>query len=441
MVRGRVVAKETGKPVAGATISLPQYGVTSISVRNGSFQFPDPLGTDDPYGRIEAVVTAPGWGPWTIRGVPLYPGDTLILNAELRRQAYEHAVLTPAERVKSNQPDAPASNYTYTCTGWIWGKVPPETVNVFITEDGVAQNYDFVFYVAHVLPNEWIPSWDADALGAGAIAAKTYGWYRAKPDHAYSEGEGCADMVDTGADQVFDPTWETSSTDQAVYATHGSILWKDGNTFLSQYYAGAPDDPCAPVEGQYAGRMSQWGTQTCAMSGMLWPDIVTTFYDKESDTEWKYLQNLLLNPGAENGDFFAWTIGSGSDAVLTRIKGGAYANTWYLQLSASDKVNVFQEPPFLGTADTPYHFETALRCGPENSADCKVTVKLSFMPAVGTSTKKKSVYTVPRDGVWRLYTFDPAAPGIDHIAVRTRFITDQTIGVDALVLTAPFGGP
>src|SRR5205823_2510885 len=89
-MEGVVLAASTKRPVAGATISLPDYGIRTTSAGDGSFRFARPLPTEDPYRRVRAVVTAPGWGRWSIRGAPLYPGDTLRLHAELRVQDFDH---------------------------------------------------------------------------------------------------------------------------------------------------------------------------------------------------------------------------------------------------------------------------------------------------------------------------------------------------------------
>jgi hypothetical protein len=442
MVRGRVVVKGSGRTVAGATIALPQYGMTTRSLGDGTFHFA-PIPTEDPYRRIQAVVTARGWGRWSIRGVPLYPNDTLILNVELRRQPFVDSVLSPRERAREQQslPRAPASTYDHTCTGWKGGQVPPDTISVYITEDNAATRYDFDFYVRHVLPKEWIPSWDEDSLGAGAIAVKDYGWYRAKPNHAYSGGDGCADVVDTVADQVFDPAVEYDDTNQAVWATLGSVFWKDGGIFLSQYYAGAPDDPCAPVEGQYAGRMSQWGTQTCALDSVLWPDIVEVFYDDKGDTEWKDKKNLLLNPGVENSQMYPWLVGSQGGTSITRVKGDAYKGNWYLSVTASHTARVYQDRPFLGGSKTDYHFEAALRCGKENAKDCTVTLKVIAIADDGTEVSNSKDVTENNDGTWRLYTYDPPASGMAHVTVEWRIVTEQSVGLDAAKLTGPYGGP
>jgi hypothetical protein len=436
-VEGVVVAATTGRPVAGATVFLPGYGLRTTSGPDGAFAFDEPLPTDDPYRRIRAVVTAPGWGRWTIRGVPLYADDTLRLHVELRTRNWDHQVLTPAERRARPQPQAPASTYTHTCSGWNYQLVPTPTIKVYITADKDSKQYDFAFYATHVLPNEWIASWDADSLGAGAVAVKTYAGYRAMPGHAYSEGPDCADVVDTVADQVFDPSWSNASTDQAVYATLGSVLYRGGGLFLSQYYAGAPDDPCAPVEGQFAGRMSQWGTQTCALDSKLWPGIVTTFYE---NTVWFYLQNLILDPNVDSAGTYAWTWVNGT---ATRIKGGSYNGSYHWEVvpSPGKQVSIREIRPFDGTKTSTYHAEAALRCGSVNSTSCTITIWVVTFESDGATHAAGKTVTVKNDGVWRLYTFDPEASGFAHYQVKLGIVSKQTVGVDGAVLTGDYGGP
>ena len=67
------------------------------------------------------------------------------------------------------------------CTGYSSQSTPPSTIRVRRhnsngTATGVA-TVPFVQYVENVLPHEWIASWNAEALKAGAVAVKSYGWY------------------------------------------------------------------------------------------------------------------------------------------------------------------------------------------------------------------------------------------------------------------------
>jgi Stage II sporulation protein/Carboxypeptidase regulatory-like domain len=441
-VRGDVVSR-AGRPVAGATVTLPDLGVSATSGRDGSFAFAEPLPTQAPYRRIRAVVRAAGFGTWRITGAPLYPGDTLELHAELGREAFTHAVLTPRERTdhpdRQGRSPGPASPATApTCTGWTYQLTPPPTIWVYRHATDVSEQYDFEFYVAHVLPNEWISSWDADALAAGAVAVKTYAAYRTMPGHAVSSGDGCADIRDDTYDQVFDPTWSTASTDQAVHATFGSIAYRDGGLFLAQYYAGSSDDPCAVVTGTFAGRMSQWGTQTCGVQKVLWPEIVPTFY---AGATWHYQGNLLLNPSFDSPPTYPWT--AVANTSYARTKNGAYAGTWYLAVTptvSGRNAIVRQEVPWNGTTATTYHAAAGLRCRSTQGA-CSISVKVVSVPSTGSSVTRTLVVSVPKDGAWHAVHFDPPAAGIAHTQAWLSFVAVTPFDFDGTLLQSAYGGP
>jgi hypothetical protein len=443
LLRGIVVSDATGKPVAGATVSLPAFGVRTTSGPNGSFAFRQPLSTASPFRRIEAIVTAPGFGRWTIRGVPLYPNDTLELNAELTHADSTHVVLTPAERRAKGPAGAspapvaaPRSTYTFTCSGWNYANVVPQTIKVYVTKDKKSKQYDFAFYARHVLPSEWISTWDADALAAGAIAVKTYGAYRAQSNHAYSSGSGCADITDSTSDQVFDPTWSRVSTDQAVYEALGSTLLRGGKLFLTNYWSGAQDDKCQAVtSGTFAGWMSQWGSQNCAKQGKLWPPIDQVFY---KDTAWNNLRQLLLDPDVDSPATYAWDW----TGRVTRTQGGAYDGNFLFTLKPASGENVVlrQQRPFLGTTSTTYHSKVAIKCPTTNGGACDVIINVVAIESDGTLHIKSRSVTEARDGKWRVYGFDPAAFGVSHTQVKLSLVTTRTIGVDAAVLIGSYGG-
>jgi hypothetical protein len=437
-VRGEVVDRDTGRPVPGANVTLPGYGVRTSSGPDGRFSFAEPLPSRHPSRLIEARVSAPGRGRWTVTGLPLIPGEILQLHAELRSSAWSHRVAV-REQPRDHPRGAPDGLTGKTCTGWPYQLVPPQTIRVRITEEGLSQEYDFAFYLTHVLPSEWIPSWDGDALGAGAIAVKTYAAYRTLPGNAYSEGEGCADILDSVADQVFDPTYSYATTDLAVYATMGSVLYRSGGLFLSQYYAGSPGQACAPVEGQYAGRMAQWGTQTCALGGMGWPEVTTTFY---GGTSWNYLRNLMLNPSVSSPATYPFT--ASGNTTWARTAGAGHDGGWFLTESPKipgTTATLWQQRPFSGTATTPYHASVAVRCGPENLTDCGVTVRVVAFPVGAKPVTRGVTVTVPATGTWQVVNFDPAPFGVAHPSVRLSVVTSSTISADAFTLTAPFGGP
>ncbi len=446
-LRGDIVTASTGSPVAGALVRIPADGLSARSDADGRFALAHPVRTEWPYRRLSVVVTAPGLGAWRIVGAPLWPGDALILHVELSAAPFTDRVRTPAERARLGARDTaaahaggdarPASN---TCSGWDDQLVPSPTIWVYRTKTGVSEQYDFVFYATHVLPNEWISSWDADALGAGAIAVKTYAAWHTMTGHAYSSGDNCADVRDT-IDGLFDPSWTTDAAEQAVYATWGSIVFQSGGLFVAHYFAGTRQDPCAYVTGQYTGWMSQWGTQNCALAHVLWPDIVDTFYDTDqTPTTWSYTRNLLLDPSMETASLYAdrkfnatytWTQGSGADG------------THFLHVvPKSGKVaTIFQDHSFMGTDSTQYREWAWLRCPVTQPTACQVTLRVLVFPEGGKGgVARELALSVPNDGAWHRYAFAPAPHGIDHVLVRTSVVSSVAFDLDRWTLTAPYGG-
>jgi uncharacterized repeat protein (TIGR01451 family) len=162
---------------------------------------------------------------------------------------------------------------TYTVLGTA-GPIPalPSTIRVLRTATGQVEVVNFKDYVKNVLPNEWIPSWDMNALKAGAMAVKTYAWYWTI--HQKYPGQNY-DVKDSTADQVYVPGTSSPRTNQAVEETWNWVMTKTGEIFQAQYDSGTAGSP----DPLYPGRMSQWGTQYWAETGKDWQWIVHYYYD------------------------------------------------------------------------------------------------------------------------------------------------------------------
>ncbi len=123
-------------------------------------------------------------------------------------------------------------------------------------------------YVKGVLPHEWIRSWHAESLRAGAVAIRTYAaaWIRAGGKYS------CADVDDTTASQVYrDAFYDV--TNAAVDATAGKYAMKNGVPVFAEYSAenghptatGVSDPVCSGRERYGHGRGTcQWGSQRWA---------------------------------------------------------------------------------------------------------------------------------------------------------------------------------
>lgn len=167
---------------------------------------------------------------------------------------------------------------------------------------------DFETYVRRGLDDEWIASWPAASLTAGAVAYRAYGaWRQANPIRP------TFDICSNACCQVNDAD-TAASTDAAVAATSGILLTRNGTRFAAEYsaennswddpndglsctntdlscgdgYAGSPATgwPCLadPVGSGWGcfghGRgMSQWGTRGWALAGWRWPQIVDHYYN------------------------------------------------------------------------------------------------------------------------------------------------------------------
>lgn len=91
-------------------------------------------------------------------------------------------------------------------------------------------------YVKDVLPNEWLCSWTANSLNAGAVAVRTYGWYR--HEHPRSSS---FDIYASTLDQVYRQGSSglsgTGPCNSAVADTAGVRVEYGGGRINAQYRA------------------------------------------------------------------------------------------------------------------------------------------------------------------------------------------------------------
>jgi len=218
---------------------------------------------------------------------------------------------------------------TYTVLGNA-GPIPalPSTIRVLRTATGQVEVINFMDYVKNVLPNEWIPSWEMNALKAGAIAVKTYAWYWTI--HQKYPGQNY-DVKDSTADQVYVPGTSNPRTNQAVEETWNWVMTKNGEVFQAQYDSGTSGSP----DPLYPGRMSQWGTQYWAGTGKDWQWIVHYYYDP---IEGPFVRSVTFNIYVDPAGYIYNVV------TLQRISG---ASVW---LQRSDGQGSWENVP---TGQTP----------------------------------------------------------------------------------------
>ncbi|KEO84683.1 SpoIID/LytB domain-containing protein [Tumebacillus flagellatus] len=124
-------------------------------------------------------------------------------------------------------------------------------------------------YNIDVLPNEWIGSWPAQSLNAGAIAVKMYAWY-----HILHPKYSNCDVDNTVNSQVYKANSRYSATTTAVDNMSGiGILNSSGVMFETQYRAGSYD---SSIPG--TNIMSQNGTHYWADNGKTWSWMTSYYY-------------------------------------------------------------------------------------------------------------------------------------------------------------------
>jgi peptidoglycan hydrolase-like amidase len=137
------------------------------------------------------------------------------------------------------------------------------------------QTLGFEEYCEDVLPNEWMSSWNTEALKAGAIAVKMFAWY--KTLHPTTESGFTYDVDNTTNFQEFKYLSGRPETDQAVRQTWNMVyVPSDGTIKELDYRMGAQDSDNSWYDGTYI--MSQWGTQYWASIAKLTFESILNMY-------------------------------------------------------------------------------------------------------------------------------------------------------------------
>lgn len=169
---------------------------------------------------------------------------------------------------------AMAQAYATGCGGHYSDTVVPSTIRV-LRGSGKVDVVPFKTYVENVLPNEWVPSWSAASLQAGAMAVKSFGWYWTNHSAGRISPRGeCYDVTDNTSSQVYRPGSATASTSAAVEQTWDSRLTRGGR-ILEAHYCSTSTACGAWVAGDW---MSQNGTRDLADRGTGYASILRHYY-------------------------------------------------------------------------------------------------------------------------------------------------------------------
>ena len=150
----------------------------------------------------------------------------------------------------------------------------PTSILVLRVSTGKVERVAFKTYVKNVLPNEWITSWPAASLDAGAMAVKSYGWYWALHSTRKTSGGACFDVYDSTSSQVYRPGSAVASMSAAVDRTWTARMTRSGN-ILQAHYCSTTTACGAWVTGNW---MSQYGSRDQAAAGKSYSTILKSYY-------------------------------------------------------------------------------------------------------------------------------------------------------------------
>lgn len=312
LLSGYLSREEDGTPIAGAEVFAPTGGLSSRSDNNGFFQLLPGSHSSVVIDRL--IILADDRQLSLVHDTAFAPGRRLRL--ALGRGIIEQQQTAPSAARQPasdrSRPDIAALPKAGIIRRGLSTLPPPASIRV--GDDCNGRDCDIVRvmsleqYVRGGLPREWIASWPAAALHAGAIAYRSYAaWHVDNPVSA------AYDICNSTSCQVWAPGGHPA-TDQAVANTAGLLLRHpdQSGAFRAEYSAennsllgdrscanrdlscgdgavGSPatgwpclvDEPVATGQSCFGhGRgMSQWGTQGWAALGFGWAWITNHYYN------------------------------------------------------------------------------------------------------------------------------------------------------------------
>ena len=321
-IHGHIIDNESDRPLAGARVYLGHANTEAISDKDGYFQMSVPTTPVDPRGDLpgtDDLVVEYGGSVIYRRTNTLLPDGAVhfIIDAD-KKQSVEkdgtHKLFLSSDELANTQNDPPTPVYDSPSTVTV-----PTSIRVGSTcpsklTCSVFTVYTLDTYTRLGLDDEWISSWNANSLKAGAIAFRSYGSY-----HVFHPLTANYDICNTTSCQVMDPSDSATSTDNATAQTTGSVVTdaSGNNVFFAEYAAennlgGCPDGftgnnttwPCLSdtvdagqtFNGHGRG-MCQWGTQRWSINqgkDFVW--IVNHYYNGNGNPSGLRTGILQLGP-------------------------------------------------------------------------------------------------------------------------------------------------
>jgi hypothetical protein len=151
---------------------------------------------------------------------------------------------------------------------------------------------DFKTYVQDVLGSEWPGNSPDDAMRAGALAVKEFGWWRHDISPRSNTNPPYYDIKDNTDDQMYIADNDNTIGDNAVdYIWYKEMLTHTGNLFKPQYRQGTLGD-CTFLDNPHSGIMLQYGScLMAAPSSSVWDP---EYYDADIPPCYPYYWDGIL---------------------------------------------------------------------------------------------------------------------------------------------------
>jgi hypothetical protein len=300
LIEGYVVDYEKRQPIEGVRVRSLRFGLSQITDSSGHFSLKLPVveekGVIPPQDTL--IFEKSGFRSLELRNVILTP-DVHLIKVKLKRgegvdfEEKKHGLLLPKERREERKIDGKERGETESLNFLD----PPSSIrvglNCYCTDCYSVVVMSLESYVQTGLDDEWLSSWQANSLRAGAIAYRSYGaWY------IYHPVSVNYDICSSTCCQIWEDDEAWGTINAAIY-TSGMMLETNGSVAKSEYsaennnsgcgdcYSGTGSDwPCIydpvccgyPSNGHGRG-LCQWGSERWAINGESWDWIVNHYYN------------------------------------------------------------------------------------------------------------------------------------------------------------------
>ncbi len=263
LFQGFIVSDDTGEPLREVRIKSEPSGVKTVTDARGFYQLYIPLQSP-----ANLVVEKPGYRTEERQQLELSPRGDWTFNFRLERGTGKQTLdeRSPLRLAVEQDPPTETTQTSPASTVapqplLITPKIPTIGTNatlrvprnIRVQDDTNIYYVTMNFYEKHVLPHEWIASWNSNALNAGSVPVRCYAIARVNARAPDSDFDICGNSDC----QNFKVNVSSTSTDRAVDYTSGYVVVNSsGNVPSTEYSAennslGKPcgDGFAAPTSG------------------------------------------------------------------------------------------------------------------------------------------------------------------------------------------------